>query len=210
MPTRDYVCELCGRTRTLSADVVAKYPSWVPKRCMGCRDGGRQGSTTRGERHSPVQAQQRFTQGPGSGIFTDGFCEPNPGTGGWGVVRVDNDSVVEERCGGDPDSTNNRMELQAIIEAYKMIGHEEEAVIYTDSQLSLNTITKWAAGWKRNGWMRKNGKKREPVKNLDLVQEAFELAQVHPNVRIEWIEGHAGNRWNEYADALSRKGADDQ
>ncbi|MEX0786826.1 MAG: ribonuclease H [Dehalococcoidia bacterium] len=153
---------------------------------------------------------QRFTAGPKTGLFTDGFCEPNPGRGGWGAVRVTNDAVVEERCGGEPETTNNRMELKAIIEAYKMLTSDEQATIYTDSQLCLNTITKWAVGWERNGWVRKNGKKREPVKNLELVREAYELAQLHPSVRIEWLEGHAGNRWNEYADALSRKGTSDQ
>ena len=97
------------------------------------------------------------------------------------------------------------MELKALIEGYKMLTEDETFTMFSDSQLCVNTITKWAASWKKKGWTR--GEKREPVMNLDLVQELYELAQTRPLAKLEWIKGHAGLRWNEYADALSRSDA---
>ena len=94
------------------------------------------------------------------------------------------------------------MELKALIEGYKMLGPDEDLPVFTDSELCVNTITKWAPAWERRGWTR--GKKREEIKNLDLVKELYELSKSHPEAKLEWIKGHAGSRWNEYADALSR------
>lgn len=110
--------------------------------------------------------------------------------------------VVEERNGHEDHTTNNRMELKALIEGYKMLRADEGLPVFSDSQLCVNTITKWAAAWERRGWTR--GKKREEVKNLDLVKELYELGQSHPKAELQWIKGHAGSRWNEYADALSK------
>lgn len=114
-------------------------------------------------------------------------------------------TILAERSGLEAQTTNNRMELKALIEGYKILQEDEVVDVFTDSQLCVNTITKWAASWKREGWTR--GKKREPVKNLDLVQELYELAQARPLAKLQWIKGHAGMRWNEYADALSRADA---
>ncbi|MCA9853893.1 MAG: ribonuclease HI, partial [Dehalococcoidia bacterium] len=96
-------------------------------------------------------------------------------------------------------TTNNRMELTAMIEGLRMLAPDESTSVYSDSQLVVNTLTKWAAGWEQRGWKRKEG----PVKNLDLVQQAWELARARPHARIQWIKAHDGSRWNEYADALA-------
>jgi len=94
------------------------------------------------------------------------------------------------------------MELRALIEGYKMLSVQDDFPVFTDSELCVNTITKWAAKWARNGWTR--GKKRAEVKNLDLVRELYDLAESRPKVKLQWIRGHEGSRWNEYADSLSR------
>ena len=144
----------------------------------------------------------QFDAGPATGVFTDGSCEGNPGPGGWGAVKVIDGKVLDERHGDEADTTNNRMELTALIEGYEMLGSGERMPVFTDSLLAVNTITKWAAAWERNGWTR--GRKREEVKNLELVQELYSLAGSHPKVELQWVKGHAGLRWNEYADSLSR------
>ena len=115
------------------------------------------------------------------------------------MVYVQDGELLAERHGYDPSTTNNRMEFRAMIEALGLVGPHEPVEIYTDSRLVLDTITKWAAGWKQRGWRRRDGE----VKNLDLVQEAYALAQQRPQARIRWIKAHDGSRWNEYADALA-------
>ncbi|MCA9825545.1 MAG: ribonuclease HI [Dehalococcoidia bacterium] len=142
---------------------------------------------------------ERYDGGPQDGVFTDGSCSGNPGPGGWGAVRVRSGRILEERHGADPSTTNNRMELTAMIEGLRMLAPDESTSVYSDSQLVVNTLTKWAAGWEQRGWKRKEG----PVKNLDLVQQAWELARARPHARIQWIKAHDGSRWNEYADALA-------
>ena len=146
-----------------------------------------------------AEVLERYTDGPKEGLFADGSARPNPGPGGWGVVAVYNDEMVAQKHGHDPDTTNNRMELRALIEAFGMLNADSETVIYTDSQLCVNTVTQWAAGWERRGWKRKGG----PIKNLELVQELYAAAKAHPKVELRWIKAHQGNRWNEYADALA-------
>ncbi|MCI0776813.1 MAG: ribonuclease HI [Chloroflexi bacterium] len=184
--------------------MLAKYPGWTPKRCFRCAPG--QSSKPRSdERLSLSETLEQFEDGPDTGVFTDGFCEPNPGCGGWGAVKVEKGAILAERSGLEEQTTNNRMELKALIEGYKILQADEVVDVFTDSQLCVNTITKWADSWKKKGWTR--GKKREPVKNLDLVQELYELAQARPLAKLQWIKGHAGMRWNEYADALSRADA---
>jgi ribonuclease HI len=145
------------------------------------------------------QVLQRFSGGPQTGVFTDGSCSGNPGPGGWGVVYVIDGRILAQEHGDDSRTTNNRMEFTAMIQALRMLGPEEEMDVYTDSQLVVNTLTQWAAGWERAGWRRKSGE----VKNLDLVQEAWALVQERPSARIRWIRAHDGSLWNEYADALA-------
>ena len=142
---------------------------------------------------------QRYSEGPETGIFTDGGARPNPGPGGWGFVHVENGEVIKQGHGHDPDTTNNRMELTALIEAYKVIPPDSSIEIFSDSNLCVQTINQWAASWERNGWKRKSG----PIKNLELVQELYSLSKERPNVSLKWIKAHNGWLWNEYVDSLA-------
>jgi ribonuclease HI len=150
---------------------------------------------------TPAEVLGRFSAGPDSGVFTDGGAVPNPGPGGWGAVYVVAGEVFAERHGSDPDTTNNRMELTALIEGAALVPVGTPATVYSDSRLSVRTITEWAAGWKKRGWKRKSG----PVENLDLVKAAYSTYQARPDLKLEWIAGHAGLRWNEYADSLANE-----
>lgn len=156
-------------------------------------------STTRSQLLTTAQILERYDGGPDTGVFTDGSCSGNPGPGGWGAVRVERGRVVAEECGSEPATTNNRMELTAMIAGLRMLGPGEAADVYSDSRLVVQTLTQWAAGWERRGWKRTTGE----VKNLELVREAYALAKERPRARIQWIRAHDGSRWNEYADALS-------
>lgn len=142
---------------------------------------------------------KKYHAGPSSGIFTDGSARPNPGPGGWGVVYVRDGKVIEQRYGHDEDTTNNRMELLALIEGLKMAPTDQEIIAHSDSELCVKTVNEWAKGWERNGWRRKSG----PIKNLELVQELYALSKSKPNVKLAWIKAHNGWLWNEYADSLS-------
>ena len=146
-----------------------------------------------------AQVLGKYDDGPGSGVFTDGSAVPNPGPGGWGAVWVEDGAIQAQRHGHDPDTTNNRMELRALIEAFQMLPHDAVAEVRTDSRLCVDTITKWAPGWERKGWKKKTG----PIKNLELVQELLALYRAHPTCTLVWIAAHSGNRWNEYADSLA-------
>lgn len=199
----DFTCRDCGAAFTVADAVMARYPNWTPRQCLDCR-GGR-GSAARG-RLAGAPSASVVLSGPQTGIFTDGCCEPNPGPGGWGAVKVLDSIVIEERDGHEAATTNNRMELRALIEGYRLVAVDEALTVFSDSEYSVKTVTLWAAGWQRKGWRTSSG----PVKNLDLVQELFALAQSRPRAKLEWIRGHAGSTWNEYADALSRKWLADQ
>ncbi len=142
---------------------------------------------------------QRFSQGPQNGLFTDGGCSGNPGPGGWGAIHVRQGQVIGRRYGNEEFTTNNRMELTALIAAYRMVGPEEKVTIWSDSQLCVNSINQWAAGWERKGWRRKGG----AIKNLDLVQDLYYLAQSRPQATLCWVKAHNGSRWNEYVDVLA-------
>ena len=109
------------------------------------------------------------------------------------------DQVVAEAHGHDPETTNNRMELTALIKAAELVPDGTAAVVYSDSKLAIQTITEWARGWERRGWKRKSG----PVENLDLVKQAYSAYQRRRELKLEWVRGHTGVRWNEYADALA-------
>ena len=148
---------------------------------------------------TPERALDRYHGGPRTGVFTDGSCEGNPGPGGWGFVWVEDDRVVRQEHGCDAQTTNNRMELTALIHAYRALPEDSRLTVYSDSQLCVNTINEWAAGWERRGWRRKGG----PIKNLELVRELYDLARRHPGVGLVWIRAHDGSRWNEYVDALA-------
>ncbi len=148
---------------------------------------------------TPAEVLERYHDGPTSGVFTDGSCEGNPGPGGWGFVWVDDDRVVAEGSGADAATTNNRMELRALIEAYRGLSPQARVTVYSDSRLCVNTVNEWAAGWAKRGWRRKTG----PIANLELVKELYALSLERPGVELRWIKAHDGSRWNEYADALA-------
>ncbi len=128
-------------------------------------------------------------------FYTDGSASPNPGPGGYAVI-VDDAPVA---LGSEKDSTNIRMEAQALIAAYKLA--EAGDTIYTDSEFWVNVVTKWAAGWKAAGWKKKTG----TIKNLELVQELYELYCAKPDVILEWTRGHVGTDGNEAADEWANK-----
>jgi ribonuclease HI len=148
---------------------------------------------------TPEEVLETQFGGPDDGVFTDGSSDPNPGPGGWGWVWVERGEIIAQGHGREPHTTNNRMELTALIEAYKALPDDRDLVVYCDSQLCVNTINEWAPGWERRGWKRKGG----PIKNLDLVRELYDLAGSRPRIELRWIRAHEGTRWNEYADALA-------
>lgn len=133
-------------------------------------------------------------------IFTDGACSGNPGPGGWGAVMRWGDDE-RELSGGEPETTNNRMELMAAIASLEALKRPVNVRITTDSTYVRDGITKWIHGWKRNGW--KTAAKK-PVKNADLWQR-LEAAAAQHNVEWDWVKGHAGHPENERADELARQ-----
>ncbi|MDX8402165.1 MAG: ribonuclease HI [Mariprofundaceae bacterium] len=133
--------------------------------------------------------------------FTDGACSGNPGPGGWGVV-LRAGAHEKELFGGEAQTTNQRMELRAAIEALKALKKPCRIVIHSDSKYVVQGMTEWIHNWKKNGW--KNAAK-QPVANRDLWEELDRLASRH-EVRWEWVRGHAGHAENERADALARQG----
>jgi ribonuclease HI len=134
-------------------------------------------------------------------VFTDGACSGNPGPGGWGAVLRWR-GQEKELFGGEPATTNNRMEMTAAIEALRALTRPSVVVLTTDSVYVRDGITKWVRNWKRNGWRTAD---KKPVKNMDLWQALDEEVARH-EVRWEWVKGHAGHPENERADALARQG----
>ena len=135
-------------------------------------------------------------------IYTDGACKGNPGVGGWGAL-LQARGKTRELYGGEAHTTNNRMELLAVIRALEALTRPCRARIHTDSQYVQLGISKWIHGWKKNGWRTAD---RKPVKNADLWKELDELACRH-EIEWVWVKGHAGHAGNERADALANLGA---
>jgi ribonuclease HI len=134
-------------------------------------------------------------------IFTDGSCKGNPGPGGWGVLMRWN-GHEKELFGGEPETTNNRMELRAVIEALTAVKRGHAIRLHTDSQYVHNGIRTWIHDWKRRGWKTAD---KKPVKNIDLWQRLDELAAGH-DIEWIWVRGHAGHEGNERADQLANRG----
>jgi ribonuclease HI len=130
-------------------------------------------------------------------IFTDGGCQPNPGTGGWAAVLLYKDKRLEI-SGAEVNSTNNRMELTAAVRALEALKRPCDVIMHTDSEYLRNGVTTWMKGWKRNGWKRKEG----ALKNIDLWQQLDELTQQH-NIEWRWVRGHSGHDLNERCDELA-------
>ena len=135
-------------------------------------------------------------------IWTDGACEPNPGIGGWGYLLRDDQGLTREECGGLRSTTNNRMELTAILMALKALPNGASAVIYSDSQYCVNGLTSWHAKWVKKDWKRKDG--------TDMPNRDLWLALHDENRRVraayKWVRGHNGNVGNERADTLANIG----
>jgi ribonuclease HI len=134
-------------------------------------------------------------------IYADGACRGNPGPGGWGVVLRAR-GVERELFGGEPATTNNRMELTAVIRALEALKRRCSVQVYTDSQYVQKGITEWVHSWKRRGWRTAD---KKPVKNEDLWRRLDEVASGH-SVEWHWVKGHAGHPENERADRLANKG----
>lgn len=204
---RPRLCLACRRREETGKGAAA------PRRAAPPRESGRPAGQPAGPR-KPASAHptgdpgldrklalvlERHAGGPSDGLFTDGGCSGNPGPGGWGAVLVRDDTIVAQAHGRERETTNNRMELSALIAGYKLLGPEDEVTVWSDSELCVKTVTEWAPGWERRGWRRKGG----PIANLELVQELYALARSRPRAQLRWIKAHDGSRWNEYVDTLS-------
>ena len=138
-------------------------------------------------------------------IFTDGACKGNPGPGGWGaLLRLG--SKEKELCGGEPLTTNNRMELTAVIRALEALKRRSKVKLHTDSQYVQKGISEWIDGWKKRGWKTAD---KKPVKNVDLWLQLDQLATQH-DIEWLWVRGHAGHEGNERADILANQGCTTQ
>jgi ribonuclease HI len=137
--------------------------------------------------------------GPRVDIFTDGACSGNPGPGGWGAV-LRSGTYERELSGGDPATTNNRMELTAVIRAMDALKQPSKVTVHTDSRYVMDGATKWIFRWKANGWRTAD---KKPVRNDDLWR-ALEGSSARHSVKWRWVEGHSGHPENERADALAR------
>jgi len=136
-------------------------------------------------------------------IYADGACKGNPGPGGWGVL-LRAGGREKELCGGEAQTTNNRMELMAVIEGLLSLKERSQVRVYTDSQYVQKGISEWIHSWKRRGWLTAD---KKPVKNVDLWKRLDEISRAH-DVEWHWVKGHAGHPENERADELANKGID--
>jgi len=134
-------------------------------------------------------------------IFSDGACKGNPGPGGWGALLV-TDGHRKEICGGEANTTNNRMEMTAVIRALESLKRPSTVEVHTDSQYVQKGISEWMTGWKRRNWRTADGK---PVKNQDLWLQLDALSQLH-RIECKWVRGHNGHPENERADELANQG----
>lgn len=137
-------------------------------------------------------------------VFTDGACRGNPGPGGWGAVLRYGDHE-RELFGGEALTTNNRMEMTAVIRALQALKRECKVVVTTDSMYVKQGITQWLQGWKRRGWRKAD---KSPLKNVDLWKQLDELVSSH-DVEWHWVKGHSGHAENERADQLANRGIDE-
>lgn len=185
-----FTCQTCSQEFSLPQHILDRFPGWSPKECRGCREDK---PAARG----PAQSGDD----PQTGVFTDGGCVPNPGPGGWGAVYAVDGKIIAEAHGHDPDTTNNRMELTALIEGARLVPEGTAVPVYSDSNLAVRTINEWAAGWEARGWKRKTG----PVENVDLVRSVYAVYRKRPELDVNWIKAHVGFTWNEYADRLANR-----
>ena len=136
-------------------------------------------------------------------IYTDGACRGNPGIGGWGVL-IEYGNISKEYFGGEKNTTNNKMELQAAIEGLKVLKEPCNVILTTDSKYVMDGITSWIDNWKKNNWQTS---KKEPVKNKDLWIQLYDLTSSY-KINWIWVKAHAGNTLNEEVDLLAKKAAE--
>ncbi len=153
------------------------------------------------EQQNDQNADQTSAERPVVEMWTDGACKGNPGPGGWGAW-MQSGGHERELFGGEAQTTNNRMELMAVIQALRALNKSCEVTLHVDSSYVMNGMTKWISGWKRNGW--KTGAKK-PVKNVELWQE-LEIEVARHTVHWKWVKGHSGDPGNERADDLANRG----
>ncbi len=136
-------------------------------------------------------------------LYTDGACSGNPGPGGWAfILRCEKTQKELERSDGQPESTNNQMELLAVIRGLEALGEPCEVTLYADSTYVLQGMKSWMAGWKSRGWKRKDGSKLVPVKNVELWKDLDQAMQKH-TISFQHVKGHAGHAENERCDVLA-------
>ena len=136
-------------------------------------------------------------------LYTDGACKGNPGPGGWAfVLRHPQSDKMLERFGSESETTNNRMELLAVIEGLKALTKPSQVEVVSDSKYVLQGLEDWMPKWKRNGWRRKEGNSWKPVKNIDLWQELDRLKSLH-KLTFQYVPGHSGHPFNERCDELA-------
>lgn len=131
-------------------------------------------------------------------VYTDGACSGNPGAGGWAAVILDG-QTHKELSGFEPSTTNNRMELMAVIQALEHLAPHSHMTVYSDSEYVVKGVTQWLGRWKQNNWRTKS---KNPVKNIDLWQRLDHAARCH-TIAWKWVRGHAGDRYNELVDTLA-------
>lgn len=136
-------------------------------------------------------------------IYTDGSANPNPGKGGFGVVVIDNNNIIEKYSEQRNFTTNNEMELEAILYAIKKYGKQSFSVplVYSDSAYAINIFTQWMYGWERRGWLKADNKEPE---NLTLIKEYYKLCQQGYKIDLQKVKGHSGDKYNEMADMLAK------
>lgn len=140
-------------------------------------------------------------------FYVDGAARGNPGPGGWGIVIVEDDKIIDSLSGQEDITTNNRMELLAILSVMFKYGQKSPLPppnVYSDSAYAINTLTDWMFTWEKKGWLKSNNR---PPENLDLIQSYFNFYQKGYRINLIKVKGHSGNKWNELADKLAKGGS---
>ena len=131
-------------------------------------------------------------------IYTDGACSKNPGSGGWGAVLLYN-NIEKHISGAENNTTNNQMELMAVLKSLQLLKEPCDIEIFSDSKYVCDGISSWLSNWKKNNWI---GSNKQPIKNKNLWQELDNIMQIH-TIKMSWVRGHSGNKYNEIADKLA-------
>lgn len=153
-------------------------------------------------KEEPTQANETLEEFDIIHIYTDGACSGNPGPGGWSTVIIDEYGMITYSSGGKARTTNNEMELTAIIEGLSKIKSKQKIILYSDSMYAINCLSKWIHNWEKNNWIKSDG---SPVLNKELIMKAKKLVDFHKEVKFVHVKGHAGNQYNEMCDELAVK-----